>query len=215
VFVSHAGTLKELALDLQGDLFMLGLKAFADKTALHPGDSADARMLQSARTAPIRLALLNKDFVVRKWPLAELKLIAEAGTLLPVVVGLSHTELERAWRASSEAVGLGEEMLKKVMRTTFVVDAGGWQRPLRERICFAVLRSFVEKVCPRLPNILASMRHVERALKAAKVVAAHRLAELNGPDYEAAARWFEHLRSIKKARVAINTLPPSAAYLDT
>lgn len=213
MFISHAGTLKPLALDLERDLRSLGFRAFVDKTALNPGDSADDRMRQSAGTTPIGLALLNEDFVARKWPLAELKLIVEAGTLLPVVVGMSHTEFEQAWRASPKAVGMGEGLFTGVTRTTFVVDEGGWQGALRERICFAVLRRFVEKVCPRLPNIMASMLHVKRALKAAKFVAAHRMSELKGPDYEAAAQWVEHLTGIKEIRVALNKAPPSAAYL--
>jgi hypothetical protein len=112
VFISHAGTLKPLACELEEDLRTLGFKAFVDKTALHPGDSADARMLQSAQTTPIGLALLSRDFVVRVWPLVELKLIVEAGMLLPVVVGMSHTEFKQAWRASPEANGLGESVFR-------------------------------------------------------------------------------------------------------
>lgn len=216
VFISHAGTLKPLACELEEDLRTLGFEAFVDKTALHPGDSADARMLRSAQTTPIGLALLNRDFVVREWPLAELKLIVAAGTLLPVVVGMSHTEFKRAWQASSEATGLGEVIFREVIRTTSVVDEGGWQRPLREKICFAILRVFVEKVCPRLPDRIASMRHVERALAAAGGVAAHRiLHSLNGRDYKAAAEWVTHLENIRALRIPVGTAPPSRSYLDT
>jgi hypothetical protein len=217
VFISHAVTLKPLARELESDLHTLGFRAFVDKTALHPGDSADARMLQFAQTTPIGLALLNRDFVVREWPLAELKLIVEAGTLLPVVVGMSHTEFKEAWRASSEATGLGETMFREVIRTTSVVDEGEWQRPLREKICFAVLRVFVEKVCPRLPDRAASMRHVVRALAAARGVADRQILRwLNGPDYDAAAERFTHLNNIREGwpRIPLGTALPSR-YLDT
>lgn len=199
VFISHAGTVKELAVELENDLCGLGFNAFVDETALHPGDDADSKMVRSAKLAPIGLVLFNKDFVNRKWPMAELRLIVEAGTLLPVAVGMSHAEFEEAWRASSVAAAqFDESLFKRVARTTFVVqDSSGRERELRERVCFSVLRVFVEKVYPRLPDTARSMRHVTRALSAAQHIADMCLSNLNGEDYKEAAHWVRHLKNIQ------------------
>lgn len=138
--------------DLESDLHNLGFTAFVDVTALQPGDKADQKILDSARKAPIGLVLFDNNFLVREWPMAELKLVVEEDTLLPVVIGMSHRDFEAAWRASELASQLDDTFLQRVVRTTFVVDEGGWHGELRQRVCFAVTRMFVEGVCPRLPH---------------------------------------------------------------
>lgn len=157
------------------------------------------RLAESATRAPIGLVLFNRDFVERKWLMPGLKLIVEEGTLIPVVIGMSYPELEEAWRASNVAASqFDEALLKKIGRNTFVVDDWGWEhKRLRERICCAVLRIFVEEVCPRLPDAVSSMRYVMRALSAAQRIAAHELAYLKGADYDEAAHWVRHLQNIR------------------
>lgn len=199
VFIVHTGPLKQLASDLNEELRRLGFTIFMLDSE---GGYADARMLLSVGMSPIGLALINADFLEWRWPLRELESLVKAGSLLPVLIGMSITEFEQAWRASSAAAGLGEEMFESVMRTTFVVDQGGWRDQLRERICIAMLRRIVEEVCPRLPDGAASMRIVERALKAARLVAAHHFVDLRGRDIQAAAAWVTYLEDFREAGTA-------------
>jgi hypothetical protein len=196
VFISHAGPIKNLARDLENDLHGLGFTAFVDVTALHPGDKADQKMIDMARKAPIGLVLFDKNFVLREWPMAELKLIVEADTLLPVVVGMSHTELKTAWQASDVATNLDDAFFERVTRTTFLVDQGGWQGELRQKICFAVTRMFVERVCSRLLDAGQSTIYVIRALKAAEAIINRWFRDLNGRDYEEAEKWVRQLKSM-------------------
>jgi hypothetical protein len=57
VFISHEGTKKNLARDLEDELKQLSFKPFLDRNGLHPGDKADAKMRESAERAPIGLVL--------------------------------------------------------------------------------------------------------------------------------------------------------------
>jgi hypothetical protein len=196
IFISHAGPIKGLAQDLESDLCGLGFTAFVDITALHPGDKADKKMLESAQRAPIGLVLFDKNFVLREWPMAELKLIMEGDTLLPVVIGMSHSEFKEAWRASAIASQLDDAIFDRVTRTTFVVDKGGWQGELRQKICFAATRMFVERVCPQLPNTMRSMVHIMRVAKAAKAISNYSFKDLTVRDIVEAQAWVRQLEML-------------------
>lgn len=182
----------------------LGFTAFVDVTALHPGDKADQKMIDMARKAPIGLVLFDRNFVLRDWPMAELEIIVQADTLLPVVVGMSHTELKEAWQASEVAKHRDDAFFERVARTTFVVDQGGWRGELRQRICFAVTRMFVEGVCPRLLDTSQSMNQVIRALKAAEAIRGFR--DLKGRDYSDAEKWVRQLENMRTGIVPFRSL---------
>jgi hypothetical protein len=189
VFISHAKTLKHLAKDLERELGGLGFTVFLDETSLHPGDNADKIMLESVRKALVGLVLFDENYVVRDWPMAELKLIVEAGTLLPIAIGMSHTEFKIAWQRSPVASRHGEALFDVVTRTTFVKDQGGWQGEMRERICLEVTRVFVKKICPRLQDTGRSMLHKLKTLRAAKAIMCGRLKTLTVLDIEEATEW--------------------------
>jgi hypothetical protein len=91
-----------------------------------------------------------------------------------------------------------------------VVDEEEWERPLREKICFALLRAFIKKICLRLPDRAASMHRIQRALAAATAVTAHRMRKLTGRDYEEATQWVEQLQNIQEGRVAVGTAVTSS-----
>jgi hypothetical protein len=167
---------------------------------LHPGDKADDKMVDSAKRAPIGLVLFDEHFVLREWPMAELKLIVEADTLLPIIIGMSHTEFKEAWRASHVASQYDDAFFARVTRTTFIVDKGGWQGDLRQRICFAVTRMFVEGVCPRLPNTMRAMGHVLRAAQAAKAISSFKFRDLTVRDIEDAQDWVRQLDTVIKGK---------------
>lgn len=154
-------------------------------------------MIESARSAPIGLVLFDKNFLSRKWTIRELELIVESNSLLPVVVGMPFAAFEAEWVASPLASKLNESFYKKVARTSFIVDKGGWQGELRERICFGVTRFFIEKVLPRLPDTRRSMIYILRALEAAKAIKEPRLRNLLGRDYEEAEDWIRRLESFR------------------
>lgn len=205
VFISHAGPIKPFAAELRDDLDRLGFGAFLDEYDLHPGDDADCKMEACARNSPIRLVLLSREFPERKWPMRELKLIVEAESLLPVIVGMSHTEFKDTWRASQGASHLDEAFFKKVTRTTCIIDDGGWRLFLRQKICFAVLRVFVEKMCPRLPNVAQSMNYVNRALTAAKAISSGHFKEIRIRDSLEAGSWALYLENLHEGRVPWGT----------
>jgi hypothetical protein len=177
------------------------LRAFVDVTALHPGDRADKKILDSARKAPVGLVLFDNNFLLRQWPMAELKLIVEEDTLLPVIIGMSHAEFEAAWRASEVASQLDDALFEHVIRTTFVVDEGGWQGELRQRICFAVTRMFVESVCSRYSDTTGCVILASKALKAAKAISDRCFRELTGRDYAEAEQWIKELEMIMSRSV--------------
>lgn len=164
-----------------------------DETALHPGDESTFKMRDSARKAPIGLVLFDENFVARGWPMTELQLIVEAGTLLPVAVGLSHEELKSAFHRSP--MMLDETFIERVTRTTFLVDERGGQAELRERVCHAIMCMFVEKVCPQLPDTGRSMRHKLRVLNAAKKIEGLRLRHLTASHIAEAKKWVKLLES--------------------
>lgn len=171
IFISHAGTLKDLARELESDLKIMGFRVFVDINALRPGDKANDKMISSAEQAPIGLVLINKDFLERGWPMGELKIIVEADTFLPVILNMSHSEFETAWRASELTTQFDEHFLQRVSRTTFLVEeVGEWRGKLRQRVCLSVARMFVKKVCPSLEDRMSNVKYLRRALKAAEVL---------------------------------------------
>jgi hypothetical protein len=182
---------------LEDDLKRLGFSSFVDRNALRPGDKADVKMQNSAEKAAIGLVLVNKDFVERHWPMKELKIIVEMDTLLPIIVGMSHTEFEEAWQASDIASQLDEEFFNKVRRTTCIVHKEGWEGDLRQRACLAVTRVFIEKVCYNLPDTRASGRHIMRALRAAEQLKRpSSFRDLTKRDLEDVEEWLSTLKNM-------------------
>ena len=103
VFISHAGTVKPLAELLQSELRRLGIKAFVDKRNLHAGDHSEEIMITAADVAPVGVALFNRDYFERNWPIHELVILTEKDTLLPVLHGeMTHKEYEKLLRGSPE-----------------------------------------------------------------------------------------------------------------
>jgi hypothetical protein len=64
----------------------------------------------------------------------ELELIVESNSLLPVLVGMPFVAFEAEWVASLLTSRLDESFFMKVARTSFIVDKGGCQGELREKI---------------------------------------------------------------------------------
>jgi hypothetical protein len=205
IFISHAGPMKPFAELLEAALRDLGFKAFLDMHGLRPGDSADCKLIEYARTARIGLVLFCNDFLKREWPLKELKLIVEADTLLPVIIGMSHTDFKAAWKSSQKTPQFEEAFFEKVTRTTSIVDDGSWPLSLLQKICFAVLRVFVEKTCARLPNKPQSMLHIQRALEASRRVGTREFSKLCGREFEEAAEWVKHLKNVEEGIVKFNS----------
>jgi hypothetical protein len=199
VFISHAGTKKDLARDLEHELLGLGFTSFVDVNGLHPGDAADKKMLEAAKKAPVGLVLLNRDFVIRHWPMEELKVIVGAGTLLPVIVDMSHDQFETGWRESRIAALLQEDFFDEVRRTTSLVHERGWQGVLLQKTCLAVTRMFVEKVCaPEFPDTRRSMTHIMRVLEAAqKLKVGDRFIDLTRRELNHVEEWISKLNSLK------------------
>lgn len=203
VFISHAGSLKSLARDLENDLKGIGWVSFVDVNALQPGDDADRKMIESARSAPVGLVLFDENFFSRKWPIQELKLIVESDSLLPVIVGMPFTAFEAAWSASSLGSELNSSLYKKVTRTSFISDTGGWQGELRQRICFGVTEFFIERVLPHLSDTRRSMIYIFRALKAAKAIERGKLWDLSGRHAEKAKKWIQVLEKVSRPRMKV------------
>lgn len=205
VFISHAGPNKNLAEDIKSELTRLGFTAFLDKHDLHAGDDADRKMETYAQSAPIGLVLLSEEFLQRKWPMRELELIVKAESLLPVIIGMSHTEFKQKWRDSAQETSqFDEELFRKVTRTKCIVNDGAdgaWPLALRQEICFSVLRVFVEKICPRLPNEALSLKPVIQALKAAQAIRSGELALLRIMDATEAGNWVTYLENLHDGRI--------------
>jgi hypothetical protein len=164
VFISHAGSVKNFARVVAGDLTTLGFRPFVDTDMLNPGDSADTKIVKAAEISPIGLVLLNEDFLKREWPVRELKFIVDANTLLPVLVGMSYNEVKATLEGSALIrTDLGKSFVEKVLRTTFGTKESLDQDALRQRVCLDVTRLFVEKGCPKLPDKLVSAKHYNRA----------------------------------------------------
>lgn len=175
----------------------MGFRVFVDINALHPGDKANDKIIGSAQLAPIGLVLINKDFLKRGWPVSELRFIVEGDTFLPVILNMSHTEFEAAWRASELTKQFDEHFFQKVSRTTFLVEeVGEWRGKLRQRVCFSVARMFVKKVCPSLEDKLSSVKYLRRALKAAEALnGGQSFLDLTKGECIEVENWISDLRS--------------------
>lgn len=81
VFISHAGEQKRAAAEpLYEKLTQLGLRVFIDYDSL-PRDNltnlAAKEMLENARTCPVGVFVVSKDFLTKKWPTDEAKVFLE------------------------------------------------------------------------------------------------------------------------------------------
>jgi hypothetical protein len=197
VFISHAGTLKDLARELESDLKGMGFRVFVDINALRPGDKANDRIVGSAQRAPIGLVLINKDFLERGWPMRELRIIVEADTFLPVILDMSHSEFEAAWRASELTSQFDEQFFQTVSRTTFLVEeVEEWRGKFRQRVCFSVARMFVKKVCSSLEDKMSSVKYLRRALKAAEALNGDQsFLDLTKGECKEVENWIAELKS--------------------
>lgn len=164
--------------------------------ALHPGDKADAKMIEAVQRAPIGLVLVDRAFLHRKWTVAELKLIVKADTLLPVLINMTYEEFKKEWFASEMTSALGNHFFQEVLRTTFEVHEAGSLRVLRQRICLAVTRMFVERVCPNLPDKRWSARHIQCALEAANRIQRDVLRDLTARECEHVGAWIKKLKDM-------------------
>jgi hypothetical protein len=191
VFICHAGTIKTLALAVESELEGLGFKAFVDKTSLFAGNKADQKMENAAQRAAIGLVLFNQDFFTSKWPMRELKLILEADTLLPVIVGMNHDELVGKMREK----GLPQRDFTTVNRTTCLEQEGKGEKELVQKTCLAVVRAFVEKVCPSLPDSRRSGEIIRKALEAVMLIKDEKkLLDITRRDAGPAKGWIDDLR---------------------
>lgn len=201
VFISHAGEIKlTVAEEVSQDLTRLGFKCFLDKESLHAGDAADKEMEKAAREAPIGLVLFDKHFVEKPYPVRELKIIVEEGTFLPVLIGITHDEFKEKLTAASTGAlfrtTFKKETIEQILRTTMVKSLPN-ESPseVRQRIQYAVLRRFVKKVCPSLPDTMRGLIYlllIARALKTA--LSLPKLPNHNG-DSRQIAKWYDDLQS--------------------
>lgn len=210
VFISHAGEIKlTVAEEVSNDLTGLGFHCFLDKDALKPGEQADEKMETSVREAPVGLVLFDEHFFKKVWPMRELKIIFERGTLLPVLVGMTYEEFETALTAPSAVSKLGEERIKRILRTTCITSYPN-ESPstMRQRIQYAVLHQFVSKVGPFLPDTRRGFFYlllIARALKTARGLYHGTLgiSKLSAGDVNQIAMWSSEveneLRKVDKA----------------
>jgi hypothetical protein len=183
-----------VAQDLEADLERLGYEVFIDVNSLHPGDNIPQQIDSAAQQAAVGLVLFNRDYVNRHWPVRELQLIMAAGTLLPVVIDMSHEEFEAAWHASAKASHLGDDIFTSIKNTVFIVDKGGWRGELRQKICLGVTRRYVKKFCDSLEDRISSAKYIIRALNASKVLQdRYSFKELTKRDLEEIDPWIASL----------------------
>lgn len=126
IFISHAGEIKNFALELQGELKRLDLRAFVDKTDLSPSTPITVALSQAIEKAPVSLVIFNEDFFMKKWPMKELKWIVERETLLPVLHGISHGQASKALEKSLQDNVSGDAAASEK------ADAASWEAYMRK-----------------------------------------------------------------------------------
>jgi hypothetical protein len=164
VFISHAGPQKPLATELHNMLkHELGLTVFLDKR-MSAGDAADDTMLLAARGARVGLALFSRDFAAREWPLRELKIFVDQGSLLPALVPpLPYEDWKKLiQKATLPQASLSERVRKAAQRTVMVTGSSEDMLTWRQRVCCAVVGALVDNARADLPG-----RKFRRRVKAA------------------------------------------------
>ena len=149
MFLSHAGPVKPQAEQLRDMLQGLGLTVFLDKN-MRPGDPGDETMLRNANGAHVGLTLFSPEFAEREWPLRELEIFADRGSLLPALVPPLEYE---AWKECLGKAGVAEDVRHAALRTVMMIGSDRELLAWQQKVCLGVIRRLVAKaVSPNLPN---------------------------------------------------------------
>jgi hypothetical protein len=106
-------------------------------------------MVASAHGAHVGLVLLSPEFAGRKWPMRELQIFWERGTLVPALVPpLTYEQAEKALRASELVPA---EVTVGTLRTTMLTGTAGELERWKDGVLLAVVRALVHHVV-KLPN---------------------------------------------------------------
>ncbi|KAL7561706.1 hypothetical protein ACA910_016468 [Epithemia clementina (nom. ined.)] len=101
VFMCHTGADKELVRQVNGRLVRLGIPTFHDEQNIRVGNNISERVYSAIVGASYALIFLSRQFFERQWPQDELKELLSRQNqgdrliLLPVVIDMTHEELER------------------------------------------------------------------------------------------------------------------------
>jgi hypothetical protein len=200
VFLCHPGCLKPYAKLVYEELQQLGFSAFLDEYSLSPGDDICAKIKDSATQAAVKVAFFNLDFFQRQWPMAELELIKDADTLLPVLVDTPFDNFKAAVRDPFLASQLLESDQEKLLNTACLRVSGAENSNLRDMVCFSVLQIYIEKFCPRLPPPRVGAAYIGKALKAVEAIQRNQfLLDLTVRRRQPVAGWILELQGMLPA----------------
>jgi hypothetical protein len=107
-------------------------------------------MLKAVKEAPVGLAILSKHFPEKEWPIKELRIIVQQGTLLPVFYEVTYEEAKVLLQNSPQAQGWTPEewarFTDQVLRTTALKNpvTSRDEGPFVQAIVFSAVRMFVE-----------------------------------------------------------------------
>jgi hypothetical protein len=191
---------------------LVGIRAFVDQDDLAGAAPADARMLETARSAPIGLAIFSREFFGKGWPMRELQILLEQGSLLPILSNrppaFTHEDLVMAAKMC-EHVSAAERnaFAERVARITHIGPKEPWEQPLQEEVCWNVVRLFTENVCPRLSDAVFTARTFDRIRKAAELIVAGPpiFCHLNADRIERAKKWAHFLGDLEERLAARGT----------
>lgn len=151
IFISHGGEKKDMAFRIRRKFEDVKLKAFVDQADLPPGVKADTQMLMAVSKAPIGLALICEDYLRKPWPIRELIIIEERGTLLPVLYKIEYEKAKEALHAASPYSDLPEAkwqaFMENVVRTTALANpsTGKDEEVFVQSIVYAAVGFFISK----------------------------------------------------------------------
>jgi hypothetical protein len=202
VFLCHPGSLKHYAKLVYEELQRLGFSAFLDEYSLSPGDDIRAKIEDSATQAAVTVVFFNLDFFQRRWLMAELEILKDADTLLPVLVDTPFDNFKAAVRNPSVASQLFEPEQEKFLNTACLRVSGAVDGKLRDTICFSVLQIYVEKICRRLPRPRVGAAYIGKALKAMETIQRDEyLLDLTVRQRQPVAGWVLELQSMLPAQM--------------
>lgn len=210
VFISHAGEDKTFAHRLRDAFKTIGLRAFLDQSSLVPGDQADQLMLTAVERAPVGLALLSTNFPQKPWPINELRVIVQQGTLLPVLYKISYEDAKTLMATSPQAAGVSSQewglFVDSVMRTTALKDpsTSSDEGPLVQTAVFSAVRMCIavaRKMAYHSEDKLRAYRFIERLEGAAKVIS-REFDELRKVETDEAKTWFREMQFLAQGLAA-------------
>lgn len=149
------------------------------------------------------MAVFSEPYFASEWPMRELKILMDRESLLPVLYSdMSYADMKAALKDSPHKHTSGQawdDYVHKVMKTTYVRWNGAYTEPLRQELCWHIVRILATSVCPKLADSIRTGMFLGKVRDAARKLIedsdSSPFQELNWGQIRTARKWVSKLDS--------------------